>query len=152
MSKLVFACSAPLFDRLLGPDEGSTFEPNLDSHGLKKSLAREIAQLFNTKSGLTMAQYQSSDLTVLDYGLPDFSALSPDSERDTRLMVEVMTKCLEKFEPRLSMVLVTIKPDEDSKSAAHATVMAAVKIGRQALRVDFDLAFTPSEGMRLLPA
>lgn len=152
MSKLVFACSAPLFDRLLGPDDGSYFEPKLDSLGLKKSLARELAQLFSTKSRLTLAQFQSSELTVLDYGLPDFTALSPTSPNDTTLMAEVMTKCLEKFEPRLSMVLVNVKPDTTSKTSAHASIAAAVTIGRQAVRVDFDLAFTPSGGMRLQPA
>jgi len=152
MSKLVFACSAPLFDRLLGPDDGSSCEPKLDPIGLKKSLAREMAQLFSTKSRLTLAQYQSRELTVLDYGLPDFTALSPDSDSDTTLMSEVVTKCLDKFEPRLSMVLVKVSPDTYSKTSAHASVAAAVMIGRQALRVDFDLAFTPSGGMRLQPA
>jgi type VI secretion system protein ImpF len=152
MSKLVFACSAPLLDRLLGPDEGSSFEPNLDSIGLKNSLVREMAQLFSTKSRLSLAQYLSSELTVLDYGLPDFTALSPDSPNDTTLMAEVLTKCLENFEPRLSMVLVDVRPDTVSKTSAHASVAAAVMIGSQATRVDFDLAFTPSEGMSLLPA
>jgi predicted component of type VI protein secretion system len=68
------------------------------------------------------------------------------------LMAEVVTKCLEKFEPRLSMVLVTVKPETGSETAAHASIAAAVTIGRQALRVDFELAFTPSGGMRLQPA
>lgn len=152
MSKLVFACSAPLFDRLMGADGGSYFEPKLDSLGLRESLVREMRQLFSTKSRLTMAQYQKSELTVLDYGLPDFTALSPGSTNDTTLMAEVLTKCLEKFEPRLSMVLVTVKPETGSGTTAHASIAAAVTIGRQALRLDFDLAFTPAGGMRLQPA
>jgi type VI secretion system protein ImpF len=152
MSKLVFACSAPFFDRLLGPDGGSNFEPKLDSVGLKESLAREMAQLFSTKSRLTLDEYQGTDLTVLDYGLPDFTALSPSSEKDTTMMAEVVSKCLEKFEPRLSMVHVTVKPVTSKTTTTHASVVAAVTIGRQALRVDFDLAFTPSGGMRLQPA
>jgi type VI secretion system protein ImpF len=152
MSKLVYASIPPLFDRLFGYVGSTGLEVKLDSVRLKESLIREMGELFSTKSRLTLQEYQASELTVLDYGLPDFTALSPASEKDNILMAEVMTKCLEYFEPRLSMVLVTVNPDEDSNSAAHATVMAAVTIGRQAVRVDFDLAFTPSKGMRLLPA
>jgi type VI secretion system lysozyme-like protein len=152
MSKLVYASLAPLFDRLLGSDVGTDNDAKLDSVGLKESLAREMGQLFSTKSRLTLQEYLAGELTVLDYGLPDFTALSPASEKDTTLMSEAMTKCLENFEPRLSLVLVTARSDEFSNTTAHATVMASVTIGRQALRVDFDLAFTPSEGMRLLPA
>jgi type VI secretion system protein ImpF len=152
MSKLVFACSAPLFDRLLDNSESTQVDIKLDSVGLKKSLAREMGQLFSTKSRLTVAEYRTHELTVLDYGLPDFTALSPASENDIALVAEVLTKCLEKYEPRLSMVLVTVKPDAANRRAAHATVMAAVTIDRQALRVDFDVAFTPIGGMRLQPA
>lgn len=151
MSKLVFACAAPLFDRLLDTPDITQFDFKLDSFGLKKSLAREMGQLFSTKSRLTVSEYLSHELTVLDYGLPDFTALSPASENDIALVTEVLTKCLDKYEPRLSMVLVTVKPDAANKTAAHATVMAAVTIDRQALRVDFDVAFTPLGGMRLQP-
>ena len=133
----------------MGPSDGSHVEAKLDSIGLKNSLAREMSQLFSTKSRLTMAQYLSSELSVLDYGLPDFTSLSPVSQKDITLMAEVLTKCLENFEPRLSMVLVNVRPDTVSKTSAHASVAAAVMIGRQALRVDFDLAFTPAGGMRL---
>lgn len=152
MSKLVFACAAPFFDRLLGTSDSNQVEIKLDSVGLKKSLTREMGQLFSTKSRLTVSEYLTHELTVLDYGLPDFTALSPGSENDIALLAEVLTKCLEKYEPRLSMVLVTVKPNAANKTAAHATVMAAVTIGRQALRVDFDVAFTPLGGMRLQPA
>lgn len=152
MSKLVFACASPLFDRLLGTSDNNQVEIKLDSVGLKKSLTREMGQLFSTKSRLTVSEYLTHELTVLDYGLPDFTALSPGSENDIALLAEVLTKCLEKYEPRLSMVLVTVKPDAANKTTAHATVIAAVTIGRQALRVDFDVAFTPLGGMMLQPA
>lgn len=152
MSKLVFACASPFFDRLLGASDSNQVEIKLDSVGLKKSLTREMGQLFSTKSRLTVSEYLTHELTVLDYGLPDFTALSPGSENDIALLAEVLTKCLEQYEPRLSMVLVTVKPNAANKTAADATVMAAVTIGRQALRVDFDVAFTPLGGMRLQPA
>jgi type VI secretion system lysozyme-like protein len=99
-----------------------------------------------------LSEYLTHELTVLDYGLPDFTTLSPAAENDITLVTEVLTKCLEKYEPRLGMVLVTVKPDVANKTTAHATVIAAVTIGRQALRVDFDVAFTPLGGMRLQPA
>lgn len=151
MSKLVFACATPLFDRLLGTFDSTQVDDKLDSAGLKKSLAREMGHLFSTKSRLTVSEYLAHELTVLDYGLPDFTALSTSSQNDMTLAAEVLTKSLEKYESRLSMVLVTIKPDAAIKTAAHATVMAAVTIGRQALRVDFDVAFTPLGGMQLKP-
>lgn len=151
MSKIVLASPAPLFDRLLGTGDGSVVEPRLDSAGLKMSLGREISQLFSTKSRLTLAEFMATEVTVLDYGVPDFTALSPSANADMVLMSEVIAKALQAFEPRLSQVGVTLTTDKSSASSAHAAIIAAVTLSGQALRVDFDLAFSASGALTLQP-
>jgi len=89
------------------------------------------------------------DITVLDYGLPDFCALSPNSRPDMDLMTETIAKALQHFEPRLSHVAVTLGTENNSETAAHAAIVAAVTLNGRALRVNFDLAFGASGALAL---
>ena len=149
MSQVVLASPSLLFDRLLGAGDGAVIGPRLDSVALKMSLLREVGQLFSTKSRLTLGEFMGDEVTVLDYGLPDFSALSPISQSDMDLMTEVITKALRCFEPRLRQVGVTLTAEKSSARVAHAAILGAVSLSGQALRVNFDLAFSASGTLTL---
>jgi len=152
MSTISLASRAPLFDRLLGVGDGFEVEQRMDSSGLRISLARDISQLFSTRSRLTLAEFIRGDVTVLDYGLPDLCAMSPNSQSDMDLMTEVIIKALQCFEPRLRQVGVTLTPEKSVPSAAHASIIAAVILSGQALRVNFDIAFSASGALTLQPS
>ena len=104
---------APLFDRLCAP-AGSEAEP-LDARGLRdddapvietlrslgrvdrhdaqalrESLARELGLLLGTRSRLPLSRYAAEADTVLDWGLPDFTALSPRSGDDREALREAV--------------------------------------------------------------
>jgi type VI secretion system protein ImpF len=143
MSKAIVASLVPLFDRLTGTLEASQDGRLLDAGGLQRSLQRDLTRLFNARNGLTIQQYLACELTVLHYGLPDTLSLSPKSELDLDLWSTVLQRCIAIFEPRLSHVQVSVMQDMAKSYGARATIAAAVTLGMQLCRVNFDVALDP---------
>jgi type VI secretion system protein ImpF len=150
MPKVIPASYAPLFDRLTGLSQDAVDDALLDSSRLKDSLARELLRLFNTTSALTLDRYLDSDLTVLDYGLPDFRTLSVQSATDLDRLARVIEKALRCFEPRLSRVSVQVRARPGSNTGADVALVAAVRLGHELRRVDFALALGHGEPAQLL--
>src|SRR5258706_16261488 len=92
MSELVRGSSVPLFDRLSSSESpGSAGAFLLLPQQLQASIARELSRLFNTRCRLMPSQYMESTGTVIDYGIPDFSALSPRHGEDRELLEVALT-------------------------------------------------------------
>jgi len=140
MPALVSALALPLFDRLTGRVEGAVDGAMLDAVGIRQSLERELFILLNTRSALTINDFLVHDLTVIDYGVPDFTTLSAQSEADRGRLADVLLKALAAFEPRLSRVEVAVRSRASDPSAAVVSIRAAVMLGRDLRRVDFELA------------
>jgi type VI secretion system protein ImpF len=143
MSKAIVASLVPLFDRLTGTLDASQDGRLLDAGALQRSLQRDLTRLFNARNGLTIQQYLACEPTVLHYGLPDTLSLSPKSELDLDLWSAVLLRCIAMFEPRLSHVQVKVTQDLSKSYGAHATIAAAVTLGMQLCRVNFDVALDP---------
>lgn len=139
MPATISATAVPLFDRLNGRVEGSVDGVWLDAAGIRRSLMRELTELFQARSGLTIAQYLSREITVLDYGLPDCSTLSVQSETDRQTLSAVLEKALAVFEPRLSRTRVAVQALVGEPNRVRVTIQAAVMLDRQERRVDFEL-------------
>lgn len=145
MSKVIPASYVPLFDRLTGHEGRAVDLVLLDSAGLRSSLVRELVTLLNTTSKLTVAEFLEAECTVIDYGMPDFRALSVQSPSDLDTMASVIKKAIESFEPRLSRLVLKIEPSKESVNRAKVDLVAAVKLGNELRRVDFELAISPGE-------
>lgn len=150
MSTYVSASSVPLFDRLSGSAPESADGRLLDAGGLEASLRRDLSRLFNVRNGLTIDEFLASEGTVLDYGLPDLLALSAQSDADLQRLADVVARGIALFEPRLSHVQVSARPDRSTGHGARVLISAAVAVGRELCRVDFDLA--PDDPSALAPA
>lgn len=144
MSTYVAASPVPLFDRLFGSAPESTDGRLLDADGLEASIRRDFSRLLNVRSGLAVDDFLQTDGTVLDYGLPDLVSLSSQSDTDLQRLATVVTRAIELFEPRLSRVQVRARPDEAFPQAARLTISAAVGVGHQLRRVEFDLPASES--------
>lgn len=140
MSTLVTATHVPLFDRLAGMAEASHDGRLLDAGGLKLSLQRDLLRLFNVRNALTIEEYLACDGTVIHYGLPDLLHLSAQSDTDLQTLADVVRHGLGLFEPRLSRVQVRASRDPAAPTRARVAIAAAVQIGQQLCRVDFDVA------------
>jgi len=140
MTELVRGSSVPLFDRLASSDsqEGVGAFLLLPEH-LEASIARELSRLFNTRSRLAPSQYATGTGTVIDYGIPDFSAMSPRHAEDRELLQGALKQAIACYEPRLQNVAVTVAAVPQRGDQAVVTVSGDVTIGLKTQRVSFEL-------------
>lgn len=103
---------APLFDRLRATKSATEPQPlaTLSRRELHESICRELGGLLNVRSPLSADRYCSQPLTVLDYGIPDLTALSPHNSDDAKRLRRIMTRAITAFEPRLTQVETTVVP------------------------------------------
>jgi type VI secretion system protein ImpF len=145
MSELVRGSSVPLFDRLASSEgRGGVGAFLLLPEHLEASIARELSRLFNTRSRLMPSEYAQSTGTVIDYGIPDFSALSPRHAQDRELLEASLKQAVVFYEPRLQNVSVKVAAVPQRGDKALVTVSGDVTIGLKAQRVSFELGLEPS--------
>jgi type VI secretion system lysozyme-like protein len=131
----------PLFDRL-GMESGSFEGLNknyLTPVGVEQSVMLELNRLVSTRSKLTFDEYIKSDLTVLDYGLPDFIGYSIQNDDHRMTVKAAVVKAIETFEPRLKKINITIFTSSNKKFVSYFGVEANLVIGKQFQRVSFVL-------------
>lgn len=139
MSTFITASHVPLFDRLVGLAETSHDGRLLDAGGLRLSLQRDLLRLLNVRNALTIEEYLACDGTVLHYGLPDLLHLSPQSDTDLQTLADVVRHGISLFEPRLQHVQVSAQRDATGPMRARLSIAAAVMVGQQLRRVDFEV-------------
>ena len=152
MSELVRGSSVPLFDRLSsneGPGGIGAFL--LLPEQLEASIARELARLFNTRNRLSLSEHGSSTGTVIDYGIPDFSALSPRRGEDRDKLESALLAAVNFYEPRLKNVKVKVEAVADRGDVAAVTLSGDMTIGLQHQRVSFSLNLNPSQDVARTP-
>ena len=145
MSELVRGSSVPLFDRLAsseGPQGVGAFL--LLPEQLEASVARELSRLFNTRSRIAPSAMSESTGTAIDYGIPDFSALSPRNDEDRVLIEKALVQAIGFYEPRMRNVAVKVSEVPGRGDTAVATVSGDLSIGLKPQRVSFSLNMNPS--------
>lgn len=151
MSATLPTAALPLFDRLCPEAAGlvsgagltSARGDRLDARGLQASLARDLARLLGTRSPLDSAEHARRDLSVIDYGLPDLTALWPRSSDDRARLQQAVLHAITDLEPRLLQPRVQVGTDPTAPQRLRLTIEAAVRLGLQLHRVGFDLAIEP---------
>ncbi|MDB5874558.1 MAG: hypothetical protein JWQ07_4000 [Ramlibacter sp.] len=145
MSELVRGSSVPLFDRLASSEApGGVGAFLLLPEHLEASVARELSRLFNTRCRLAPSAMSESTGTAIDYGIPDFSALSPRNDEDRTLIEKALVQAVGFFEPRMRNVAVKVSEVPGRGDTAVATVSGDLTIGLKPQRVSFALNLNPS--------
>ena len=83
---------------------------------------------------------QLAEKTVLDYGLPDFSFLTPASDADRNLLAQGIAARIAAHEPRLCNVRVAIGPDPASPKSVLGVIVASLVVGTVYQPVTFHMA------------
>lgn len=117
--KAIEGARALLFERLVDLDpRAHKEEPHplriLNKQELKESVRRELGRLLNTRSSTPTPLFGEEELTVLDYGIPDFSSFSAHNADDHRRIETIISRSISAFEPRLQEVRVTAEPLRNS--------------------------------------
>jgi type VI secretion system protein ImpF len=145
MSELVRGSSVPLFDRLASSEApGGVGAFLLSPEQLQASVARELSRLFNTRSRLAPSAMSESTGTAIDYGIPDFSALSPRNDEDRELIEKGLVQAIGFYEPRMRNVAVKVSEVAGRGDGAVVTISGDLTIGLKPQRVSFSLNLNPS--------
>jgi type VI secretion system protein ImpF len=67
---------------------------------------RELGRLLNSRCSVPLHRIGEEERTVINYGIPDFSSLSPESSDDRKLLASIIGQTIAAFEPRLRNVRV----------------------------------------------
>ena len=84
---------------------------------LKQSVRRDLEDLLNTRwACLTWPESLAElDDSLVNYGIPDFTASDLDATRDPDILLRAIEQCINRFEPRLKNV--RLHPLETAESA-----------------------------------
>ncbi|PLY99968.1 type VI secretion system baseplate subunit TssE [Burkholderia sp. WAC0059] len=135
MSTVTHSFPTPMFDRLAA--DGDARLP--DEQALRASIARDLGRLLNTRSTCAHESVVGVRGTVLDYGVPDFSARSLHSGSDRVAIEAAVARAIELFEPRLKDVSVKFTDMPERVRAPLLRVAARMRVGLQADPVAFEL-------------
>jgi type VI secretion system protein ImpF len=142
--KPVVGDRALLFERLADAEplareeEAQPFRVH-DVPALRESVRRELWRLLNTRRHPQAGGEGGGPLTVLDYGLPDFSSLSASSGADQQRIAAAVAAAISSFEPRLRDVRVSVARVSEVSRALALKVEAVLSVGVLAEPVSFVL-------------
>lgn len=139
-----------VLDRLTGDDllyEGAgdrgrpprTWEDSADL--LRRNLLRDLEWLLNTRQVSEPADdtYEHLRRSVYNYGLRDISTFSADSSETADELRRVIERTIERFEPRMTDVRVTLVTDASSKDrTVRFHVEGTLRTEPDPERVEFD--------------
>lgn len=156
---LVEGARAPLFDRFFRDGEGAHADSTLlDWHrarrdggepvlsALESSIELELGRLLNTRCACPLAELATRERSVVDYGLPDYSALYTNNTDDQRRLVELVRATIEAFEPRLREVAVQVEMLGNSRHALRVRVQGMVLIEGRLEPVSFRIGANEEGG------
>lgn len=131
----------PLLARLVDarPDEMSENPPvrMLDAAGLQNSVADELRRLLNTRR----ATGRETDLTVLDYGIPDWTGLYANNSDDRLRIERGIVRAILAFEPRLREPQAKVEPIPDQDQILQVYLYGKLHNDKEAWPVLFSISF-----------
>jgi len=141
---------ALLFDRLVDvPPELEHQERHLrilDRDHLKASVRRELERLLNTRCSIPLHRLGDEERSVVNYGIPDFSSLSPHNADDHELIASIVGQTIAAFEPRLRQIRVEVGPVSAAESALWLNISAELAVGMFAEPVSFPVILNSKSG------
>jgi type VI secretion system protein ImpF len=126
-------------DPTLAADTGDTKRVNIFL--FKASLARDLECLLNSRCidlDDFISQYPLAKNSVIGYGIQDLSSLSLLDPDHRALLRDQIRKTIERFEPRLNRVRVTLETAQDHERKLRFRVDAVLRIHPARPSVSFD--------------
>jgi type VI secretion system protein ImpF len=131
-SRSPFRARASLIDRLIDPLPQVTREVRplrtLTRKQLKETIRRDLAWLLNTRVSLRPRVFDRTDLTVIDYGIPDFGTYYTVNETDQNLLVQRLVRAISAFEPRLKNIRIGVEPQPVNERTVRFVLDAVIVV------------------------
>ena len=158
----VYGARVPLFDRFHPEDDSARGEASLlawhapaqlgaerSMSPLERSIEQELGRLLNTRCACPLDELARRERSVVDYGLPDYSALYTANLVDQQRLAVLVRDTIAAFEPRLREVKVELTRIPNSRHALRLVVSGMVLIEGRLEPVRFNLNAN-DEGGRLM--
>ena len=143
----------PLLDRLLDDEPQTSVEAPFTEHQklriVQQAVRRDLQDLLNTRYRCVAWPPELNELddSLINYGIPDFTAASLNISADTSILVDAIRKAIELFEPRLQQVqLDPLLSEFYVDRTFRFRIRAVLLIEGQEHRVQFDSAMESSTG------
>lgn len=140
---------APLLDRLLDDQpDGEPEKPPFRAQSRAeygRSVLRDLGWLFNARC-VALFDETVGARTVMDYGVEDFTHLTPSSEADRTQLAKWIRQAMKAFEPRLVVKQVNVRPVEGNHRCLEAYFEARLVGGPLNEPVSFRAILDMSEG------
>jgi type VI secretion system protein ImpF len=143
--------SPGLFDRLADDDEHAAPSrrrtPGAEAEACRQSITRDLIALLNTRSNLSarsLAPFSAVSASVINYGLIDFAGMCMTSDTDQQKICTAVCLAIERHEPRLHKIEVTLSPKSGAINRVEFMITAELKSGALANTMSFNAVFRPS--------
>ena len=148
-----------LLDRLLDEEPDVKSDPlwarTRSAQEIREGVRRDLEMLLNTvqtRPRLFESQSELAD-SVLTYGLPDLTMRSLDDPGEQKVLCELITKVVTRFEPRLRNVRVAIRPMAGAlQRTVHLQIDAVLHVDPLVERVAFDTLIDATGGTCVVKA
>lgn len=146
-----------ILDRLIDEDPADQAPGRPQEHlhpgALRASVRRDLEELLNSRvSWLTWPKaYKELDLSLLRYGLPDFSTM-PVSSQDARAhLCRIVEQTIRTFEPRFADIRVSVLEEPEATTTLKLRISAVMYAVPRPEEVSFDTELEPvTLGLRLV--
>ena len=141
-----------LLDRLvdLAPQEPAvrvlTREESVQAY--RRSVLRDLEWLLNTRRTTVEVPEAFPNVrnSTFYYGLPDVSSMSADSREVRQGLIRAIERTVQRFEPRLTDVRVSLVPDQKGNQQIRFVIEGVLEMDPSPERVVFDSVLDVSSG------
>jgi len=142
-----------LFDRMEHDTDAARSARALEAY--QRAITRDLEALLNTRCALTaeaFASFPACGASVLHYGLADFAGMCVASDADRQRICIAIRAAIERHEPRVRRVAVSIQGGTVSINRVRFAISAELAGLPQHGTVQFNAVFQPSlQRYALLP-
>ena len=139
-------------DRIIEDSEPRSWSDS--AQRMRRAVRRDLEWLLNTRqTPVPVLEGQDHlDASLFNYGLPDISSMSADSPDSPRQLARDVRLAIQRYEPRLSGVRVTISEDEDNplKRELRFRVEATLEMDPNPEKIVFDTVLEVGSGAFLI--
>lgn len=142
---------ASLLDRLIDREPELSMETGqnraMGFREIRDAVIRDIENLLNTKKTIlpVAAAFPEVEKSLFTFGVPDYSADSPNSSLFRKKLLKDIRAALTRFEPRLRNVTVRLDPTSDSERGLGFRISGVLVVDPIAEPVVFDTYFDPKK-------
>lgn len=136
-----------LFDDAPQRHDDALYSKRLNLEELKDSLAADLEALLNSRRSSDLEElieYPEATHSIATFGIRDFVGLSLSNPEDCSMICGTIKTAIERHEPRLVNVSVTLVEEAFSTNSLSFSISATLVVRLNGERVNFDAMLQPS--------